>query len=708
MNNKGVAIRYGDVAPEAKENFVPTASESEFDTLSQLQQYNLDFPNYANPCELYQTVLDGTASAFPSVPEQANLGLWSERLSAENGNFEYTETIPKKYIVTGTGSFDNTCGYVEINGVKYTSAFSVEVNYGTKVIVKVSAGTSAIYDRCNIDFNNNRVLDGSGRCNFIVTGKTDINFVVQTSEKIYGFAKWWEAYITMPTDVATEEIKKGYPIELTLTSDGQYTSQGLTLTFDTYNNIYATRLKIKWLRITDEGITTLDEKEYNPDNAFYFCRNFVENYNKVVITFYSLNMPKNRLKLRVIDYGYGAFFYGDELRNVKITQELDPISTQISINVVDFTLDSKTDMEYSFQTKQPLSVYFNGELKATTFVKKSTRKAKRLWDIQSEDYIGLLDSIPYYGGIYTNKNAVELLTDIFTVAKVPYSIDDVFADATVTGYIPYTTCRDAIMQVAFAIQAVVDTSNVDYVNVYKLSADDEFAQEPIPLNRIMQGQNFADEETVTGVEVAVHSYKPIIEKIDVYDASESGTGQNIFVKFSEPLHDLSIINGSFAVDDKGNELKHTNYAVINANTGCILRGQQYEHTTQTRRKNNPVVLASEIEKVVSVENATLVSQHNIDNIIEKCYNWLIKTNTTNLKIVEGKHVQYGDYVKYGEKKYGTFKYGKQPNIITYDKIVNVGENIKAETEYLGVVSGRLIKQSFNLNGNIIVKEAVLK
>ena len=56
-------------------------------------------------------------------------------------------------------------------------------------------------------------------------------------------------------------------------------------------------------------------------------------------------------------------------------------------------------------------------------------------------------------------------------------------------------------------------------------------------------------------------------------------------------------------------------------------------------------------------------------------------------------------VKYGEKN---------PNIIIYDKAVNVGENINAETEYLGVVSGRLIKQSFNLNGNIIIKEAVLK
>ena len=579
MNNKGVAIRYGDVAPEAKENFVPTASESEFDTLAQLQQYNLNFPNYANPCELYQTVLDGTASAFPSVPENENLGLWSSQLSKNDGTF-------------------------------------------------------------------------------------------------------------------TE------PIVLELQSVGQYSSQGLTLTFDTYNDIFATRLSIKWLRITDEGITTLDEKEFTPDNAFYFCRNQVENYNKVVITFYSLNMPKNRLKLRVIDYGYGTFFYGDELRGVKLIQEIDPISTQISINTADFTLDSKfSDIEYSFQAKQPLSVYFNGELKATTFVKKSTRKAKRLWNIQSEDYIGLMDSIPYYGGIYTNKNAVELLTDIFTVAKVPYSIDNVFVNAVVTGYIPYTTCRDALMQVAFAIQAVVDTSNSEVVKVFALEED---VKQTIPLNRIMQGQNFADEETVTGVDVTVHTYKPITKTIDVYDATESGTGNNIFVKFSEPLHDLSITNGTITQN-------HTNYAVINANAGCILQGKQYEHTKQTRRQDNPVVSASDIEKIVAIESATLVSQYNIDNVLEKCYNWLIKTNTTNLKIVEGKHVQYGDYYKYGEHKYGTFKYGqKYPNIITYDERVNVGENIEAETEYLGVVSGRLIKQSFNLNGNIIVKEAVLK
>ena len=58
---------------------------------------------------------------------------------------------------------------------------------------------------------------------------------------------------------------------------------------------------------------------------------------------------------------------------------------------------------------------------------------------------------------------------------------------------------------------------------------------------------------------------------------------------------------------------------------------------------------------------------------------------------------------------GTFKWGqKETSTTTYDKVVNIGDVISVETEYLGDLSGRVISQSFNLNGNILVKEVVLK
>ena len=87
----GVAIQYGDVAPEAKENFTPIASESEFDTLNQLQQYNLSFPNYGNPCELYSVLLDGETELLPQNYDGLNIGLVSENISETDGTF--TEPI---------------------------------------------------------------------------------------------------------------------------------------------------------------------------------------------------------------------------------------------------------------------------------------------------------------------------------------------------------------------------------------------------------------------------------------------------------------------------------------------------------------------------------------------------------------------------------------------------------------------------------------
>ena len=578
----GVAIKYGDVAPEAKENFAPTASESQFDTLAQLQQYNLNFPNYANPCELYQTVLDGTAEAFPSVPENANLGLISNQLSDENGTF-------------------------------------------------------------------------------------------------------------------------AEPITLTLSTDKLYSSIGLTLTFDTYNDIYANRINVKWIRSTTEGIETLADEIFYPDTAFYFCNNPVDAYNKIVITFYSVNMPYNRLKLRVIDYGYGTFFYGNELRNVNLIQEIDPISTEISINTVDFTLDSKSDIIYSFQKKQPLNVYFNGELKATSFVKTAKRKAKRLWDITSEDYIGLMDSITFFGGIYDNKYATELLQEIFSVAKIPYYIDETFSNITISGHIPYSTCREALMQVAFAIQAVVDTSDSEVVKIYALEDD---IKQTIPLNRIMQGQNFVDDDTVTSVEIVAHKYEKTDEYVELYGSKTEDVGiigEEVFVKFSEPVWELTLSGGTM-IDSSAN---HAHFKTTS--DFLLLSGLKYLHTMETKAKKNPLILATEIENIVTIDNATLVSLNNIDKVAERCYNWLMRNQSTNLSIVESKHVTDGKTITYGNAKYGIDKYGgKTPSTITYDEPVSVGDVINAETEYLGIVSGRLIKQTFNLNSNVIIKEAVLR
>lgn len=587
----GVMIQYGDIAPNAKENFSASSSESMFDTLENLKKNNLKTHNHANPCELYQTVLDGRATAFPSNPIDSNVGLWSVQTSKDNGSFST-------------------------------------------------------------------------------------------------------------------------PIVLTLESAGTYSAPGLTFTFDKYNEIYATMVTIQWYRVLDGKTTYLGGATFTPDRPEYYCKKQVDSFNKVVITFYSINMPKNRLKLQSIEYGHGFVFYGDELRNVNIIQEINPISSEIIINTADFTIDSKKDTEYSFQNKQPLSIYYNGKLKATTFVKAGVRKARFLWDVQSEDYLSLMDGMTFYGGIYNAKNAVELLDEIFSyktgteIVKIPYILDSVFANETVTGFIPICTRREALMQVAFAIQAVVDTSNSDSVKLFAL--EDKINQF-IPAERIMQGQSFTDEETVTGVEVTVHSYEQPSEDergeiVTVYNAKEDGLGQNIFVEFPEPLWDLQIRQNGEIVE------KGDNYAIVNANSVWFkLGGYKYEHTTQTKSKKNELALAEDVENIKKITDATLVSSGNVDKVIDSCYNWLIKAKTANFKIVEGKHATSGGWSVYGKAVLGKSRYGSiNVSDITYDQSTNVGEKIGYATEYLGNMNGLITKQSFNLNSNRVIKETVVK
>lgn len=562
-----VYIRYGNVAPDAKENFeASTADKLPFVNLGQLQSENLGFQNYANPCELYQTLLDGNAVVFPENPQSENMGLWSSSVSGADGAF-------------------------------------------------------------------------------------------------------------------------ANPPVLTLETEGaKFSSQGLTLTFDTDNNIFCNSLNIKWYR--DNYL--LESAVFAPDSAFYYCQKEVEAYNKVVIQFNRLNMPYNRLKVRAIDYGQVVFLQSDELKNVNLIQEIDPISENLIINVCDFTFQrNKPNIEYLFQAKQPLAVYYNKKLRATCFVDKSTRKGQNLWDISTIDYIGLLDSIKFTGGMYENKNAADLLTSILTQANVPFTISDDLTNKTVTGYIPICTCREAVAQICFAIGAAADTSNSDKLDIYTLSTK---ITQAITKDRIKQGQSFTDSEKITEVQLTAHTYTKSDESSEVYKAEESGTGLNIFVEFPEPLYNLQITNGT--ITSSG-----ANYAIINAQTNCILSGYKYSDNTIIKSRKRPNLLASDIENVKSITSKTLISSDNVDNILDLCYKYFIKNTSINLSIYETK-----TKIKYGTAKYGTVKYGQSEFI----RPVNVGEYITTETEYLGIMEGTIISERFNLNGGIILKECEMK
>lgn len=485
------------------------------------------------------------------------------------------------------------------------------------------------------------------------------------------------------------------PISIEFTASEYFISPGISLVFDVANGVYPTDVSIYWYRDGEQ----IEMETFTPNSASYFFNKKVEYYNGLKIEFRSINMPLNRLKIKSLEYGLGAEFTGKELKSVKLKQQLNQISSEIAINTCDFVISPRTDTEFSFQNRQPCEIYSNGNLVMVSFIKDFKKSNQKDFQIQSEDYIGIMEDVPYYGGIYSNKNAYELLEDIFNTARVPFSIDDIYKNSVVSGYIKYTNCREALMQVCFAISAAVDTSFVDVVKVFPLS---ESVSQTIEKRRIFKDQKENKKTRITSVELVSHAYLPISETLEAYNSSESGEGEDVFVVFNEPLHNLEITNGT--IKQQG-----ANFAIIDAYDGCVLIGRKYEHTTITKSKKNPLVTSTDKENIVSIQNATLVSKHNVDNLLNSCYNYLANKNQKNLKIVDGKKVTRGTRIKYGMKKYGSFTYGAYTDDLIEDDVpCKVGDLVEIPLDNIKTVTMRIVEQSFSLVGGITVKDTVLE
>jgi hypothetical protein len=103
INSKGVIIKYGDVAPGAKENFTTQVDGqiAYYSNLDLFKEYNIDYKYFSNPCELYETPLNGRPIIFPDNPYDHNFGIWSNEVSDQNGNF----SKPIVMILTSKGQY---------------------------------------------------------------------------------------------------------------------------------------------------------------------------------------------------------------------------------------------------------------------------------------------------------------------------------------------------------------------------------------------------------------------------------------------------------------------------------------------------------------------------------------------------------------------------------------------------------------------------
>lgn len=411
----------------------------------------------------------------------------------------------------------------------------------------------------------------------------------------------------------------GTPITVTCEFTEPHTAAGITFIFREDSYEYANKLKTQFYNASG-GL--LLEKIFYPDRPNFFADALVEDYRKIVITFYGTSLPNRYLKLTEIKYGVQKTFSDDSVISAQILEEVDPISAELSINTLEFTAHT-TDFALLdpsgiyglLQQRQVIEASIDGTAFGTFFLDEPESEDNDTTTFKCIDFIGVIDATEFMGGMYADKNVGALISEIMDSAGVEvseYQIAAAVASKTVSGYIPICTHREALRQVAFATGAIVDCSRGKMIKIYP---QDESVMGTITHDEKMTGHTVKFKTLVTGVEVTAHRYAAGASKTNIYEATL--TAGQYTIAFSSPYSSISASGA--AILESG-----ANHAVINVTAAgeVTISGYPYEDSTAVVGVYTQELPANAKPNIISCDaSATLVSSSNAAEIAQRLYDF---------------------------------------------------------------------------------------
>lgn len=407
------------------------------------------------------------------------------------------------------------------------------------------------------------------------------------------------------------------PITLTCNFTKPHTTVGITLIFREDSNEYANKVKLQYYNSSNELIS---EQDYYPDSPMYFCDKLVENYQKIILTFYGTSLPNRYLKLLEVKFGAIKIFDDDSVISAQILEEVDPTGAELSINTLEFTayttdfaLLDPNGIYAALQQRQAIGAKIDGENFGTFFLDEPESEDDDTTTFKCIDFVGVIDTTDFMGGIYMNKNIGALVSEIMTSAEVEpseYELDSSIANQIISGYIPICTHREALQQVAFATGSIVDCSRGKAIKIYPAS---DIVKGTITHDKKMSGHKVKYTTLVTGVEVTSHRYALQSEQSNAYEDTLSvGT---YTITFSAPFASLTASGATILSSG-------ANYAVIRVITAgkVTITGFQYEDSTSVVGIYANELPANAKANVISCDsNATLITPLNAQEVAQRLY-----------------------------------------------------------------------------------------
>jgi hypothetical protein len=428
------------------------------------------------------------------------------------------------------------------------------------------------------------------------------------------------------------------PPVLTVGFQQAHSTDGLALRFSQYTGDYASLLTVRFYDSTDALIR---EDTYAPTSWEFSTGQAVSNFKKVVITFQATNRPYRYLRLAGIDYGELIYFQGPEVQAAEAIEEMNVLSTEVPYgtlklqlfsNDADFSMINPSGYFAALKERQPLAVHelvdqqsvFIGQYYLETWTNPSDNQI----EFDCVDLLGVLDGMPYHGGLWLG-DGIALHTLIETILEpifIPYDLDIELFDVVVKGWLPASSYREALQQIAFAVGAYVTCARSSAVKIYK----SKIAAQSSPTASISKSEKGIEAPLslttlVTGIEVTSHNYISSTDSKQLYNGTLTA-GQHE-ITFSEPIHDLAVSGAS--IIESG-----VNYAMIQVPTTgtVVLSGQTYTDTTKVFSVSNSEISSSVKPNVLKIENATLVNASNVQEVTQRVYDYYQQRYVQKMKL----------------------------------------------------------------------------
>ena len=271
------------------------------------------------------------------------------------------------------------------------------------------------------------------------------------------------------------------------------------------------------------------------------------------------------------------------------------------------------------------------------FVKNVERIGRTQYRINSISAVGLMDRQIHKGAVYTGESFSSVVAEILG-NQYSYTIDNDVAVQKVYGWLPYASKRRNLHQLcmAYGVQIIKqEYSGKMQFTFLKASDNDEL--QTIPKERLFYGGSVSYNEPASHIEVVEHGYHYMssVEDETLLDNTADYV-DHVLVTFDHPIYADSIHQA------EGSNLtihqKSTNFAVVSG-VGQLL-GKPYIHTTKVISRENPDDV---VEKNVRVEEATLVTMVNGDNVLDRLAQYYFNSMVVNQDIVVNEEKCGGRY-----------------------------------------------------------------